>query len=175
MEANKDNEIKSKITLIEKKINDDLSLIPEYKLLTVYSKLSKIINQDDRKYLILRNKFIFIDKTLTGYINLKDFYDVLNNNLPLEPDELKAMVSAIRNIEQAIGTGVKTASASERKNIGVVRKSIVAACSIKKGDAFTEENLTVKRPGTGISPMRWEEVIGKKATKDYEEDELIAL
>ena len=93
----------------------------------------------------------------------------------LEPDELKAMVSAIRNIEQAIGTGVKTASASEKKNIGVVRKSIVAACSIKKGDAFTEENLTVKRPGTGISPMRWEEVIGKRATRDYEEDELIAL
>ncbi len=93
----------------------------------------------------------------------------------LEPDELKAMVSAIRNIEQAIGTGVKTASASEKKNIGVVRKSIVAACPIKKGDTFTEENLTVKRPGTGISPMRWEEVIGKKATRDYEEDELIAL
>ena len=99
MEANKDNEIKSKITLIEKKINDDLSLIPEYKLLTVYSKLSKIINQDDRKYLILRNKFIFIDKTLTGYINLKDFYDVLNNNLPLEPDELKLLLCdpALRN------------------------------------------------------------------------------
>lgn len=93
----------------------------------------------------------------------------------LEPDELKAMVSAIRNIEQAIGTGVKTASASEKKNIGVVRKSIVAACPIKKGDTFTEENLTVKRPGTGISPMRWEEVIGKRATRDYEEDELIAL
>ena len=93
----------------------------------------------------------------------------------LEPVELKAMVSAIRNIEQAIGTGVKTASASERKNIGVVRKSIVAACSIKNVDAFTEENLTVKRPGTGLSPMRWEEVIGKKATRDYEEDELIAL
>ena len=93
----------------------------------------------------------------------------------LEPDELKAMVSAIRNIEQAIGTGVKTASASEKKNIGVVRKSIVAACPIKKGDTFTEENLTVKRPGTGISPMRWEEVIGKKATREYEEDELIAL
>lgn len=93
----------------------------------------------------------------------------------LEPDELKAMVSAIRNIEQAIGTGVKTASASEKKNIVVVRKSIVAACPIKKGDTFTEKNLTVKRPGTGISPMRWEEVIGKKATRDYEEDELIAL
>ncbi len=93
----------------------------------------------------------------------------------LEPDELKAMVSAIRNIEQAIGSGVKTASASEKRNIGVVRKSIVAACSIKRGDAFTEENLTVKRPGTGISPMRWEEVIGKKATRDFEEDELIAL
>lgn len=93
----------------------------------------------------------------------------------LEPDELKSMVSAIRNIELAIGTGKKTASASEKKNIGVVRKSIVAACSIKKGDTFTEKNLTVKRPGTGISPMLWEEVIGKKATRDYEEDELIVL
>ena len=93
----------------------------------------------------------------------------------LEPDELKAMVSAIRNIEQAIGTGVKTASASEKKNISVVRKSIVAASPIRKGEVFSEENLTVKRPGTGISPMRWEDVIGKKATRDYEEDELIAL
>ena len=99
MKENKEDEIQSKIALIEKQINDDLTLIPEYKLLTVYNKLSKIINKDDRKYLILRNKFIFIDKTLTGYINLKDFYDVLNNNLPLEPDELKLLLCdpALRN------------------------------------------------------------------------------
>ena len=93
----------------------------------------------------------------------------------LEPDELKAMVSDIRNIELAIGEGKKTASASEKKNIGIVRKSIVAACDIKKGEALTEENLTVKRPGTGISPMRWEDVIGTKAIRDFNEDELIAL
>ena len=93
MTENKDEEeIKSKIMLVDKQINEDLSLIPEYKLLLVYSKLSKLINNDDRKYLILRNKFIFIDKTLTGYINLKDFYDILNNNLPLEKDELKILL-----------------------------------------------------------------------------------
>ena len=93
----------------------------------------------------------------------------------LEPDELKAMVSAIRNIELAIGEGKKTASASEKRNIGIVRKSIVAACDIKKGDVLTEEKLTVKRPGTGISPMKWEDVIGTTAIRDFSEDELIAL
>ena len=93
MNGYKDEEqIKSKINEIEKRINDDLSLIPEYKLLTVYNKISKIIKNDDRKYLILRNKFIFIDKTLTGYINLQDFYNILNNNLPLEKDELKILL-----------------------------------------------------------------------------------
>ena len=93
----------------------------------------------------------------------------------LEPDELKSMVSAIRNIEQALGTGHKTVSESERKNIEIARKSIVAACPIKKGEIFTEENLTVKRPGNGISPMRWDEVIGRIAQKDFEEEEMIAL
>ena len=93
----------------------------------------------------------------------------------LEPDELKAMVAAIRNIEKALGSGKKTVSESERKNIAIARKSIVAACPIKKGEVFTEENLTVKRPGTGISPMKWEKVIGTKAIKDFEEEELIAL
>ena len=100
MKENKEEEeIKSKIIETTKQINEDLSLIPEYKLLTVYNKLSKIINHDDRKYLILRNKFIFIDKTLTGYINLKDFYDILKNNLPLEIDELKLLLCdpALRN------------------------------------------------------------------------------
>lgn len=93
----------------------------------------------------------------------------------LEPDELKAMVCAIRNIEQTLGSGHKTISESERKNIEIARKSIVAACPIKKGDMFTEENLTVKRPGNGISPMRWSEVIGKTAAKDFEEEEMIVL
>ena len=93
----------------------------------------------------------------------------------LEPDELKAMVSAIRNIEQALGTGHKEISTSERKNIEIARKSIVAASPIKKGEMLTEENLTVKRPGKGISPMRWNEVIGTIALKDYEEEEMIVL
>ena len=93
----------------------------------------------------------------------------------LEPDELKAMVSAIRNIEKALGTGEKTISESERKNIAIARKSIVAVCPIKKGEILTEQNLTVKRPGTGISPMRWEEVLGTKAIKDFEEEDLIVL
>lgn len=93
----------------------------------------------------------------------------------LEPDELAAMVSAIRNIEQALGSGEKTASPSERKNIAVVRKSIVAKRAIKQGEVFSEENLTAKRPGTGISPMRWFEVIGQVAAKDYMRDEIIVL
>lgn len=93
----------------------------------------------------------------------------------LEPEELKAMVSAIRNIEQALGTGHKTISESERKNIEIARKSIVSACPIKKGEMFTEENLTVKRPGTGISPMRWNEIVGQTARKDFEEEEMIVL
>ena len=94
----------------------------------------------------------------------------------LEPDELKAMVSAIRNIEKAVGgDGTKHVSESEKKNIAIARKSIVAACDIKAGEVLTEQNLTVKRPGSGISPMRWEEVLGQTAKKDFNEDELIEL
>lgn len=93
----------------------------------------------------------------------------------LEPDELKAMVSAIRNIEQAIGEGVKKVTDSERDNISVARKSIVAARDIKRGEVYTEENLTVKRPGTGISPMRWEEILGQTAKCDFSEEEMIEL
>ena len=94
----------------------------------------------------------------------------------LEPEELKAMVSAIRNIEKAVGgDGTKHVSESEKKNIAIARKSIVAACDIKAGDVFTEQNLTVKRPGNGISHMRWEEVLGQKAKRDFNEDELIEL
>lgn len=106
----------------------------------------------------------------------------LDRNLPgpdhkasLEPAELKVMVGAIRNIEKALGDGEKKVTASERANIAVVRKSIVAACPIKKGELLTEDNITVKRPGTGISPMRWNEVIGTATTKDYSEGEQISL
>ena len=93
----------------------------------------------------------------------------------LEPNELKQMVSSIRNIEKALGSGHKVVSESERKNIEIARKSIVAAREIKKGEILTEENLTVKRPGTGISPMRWNEVIGTKAIRDFSEEDLIIL
>lgn len=93
----------------------------------------------------------------------------------LEPDELKAMVDAIRNIEQAIGDGAKHVSESERKNIAIARKSIIAARDIKKGETLSEGNLTVKRPGNGISPMKWKEVIGTVAVRDFKEDELIEL
>lgn len=94
----------------------------------------------------------------------------------LEPDELKAMVSAIRNIEKAVGgDGTKHVSESERKNITIARKSIIAARDIKKGELLTEENMTVKRPGTGISPMRWEEVIGTKAIRNFAEEDLIEI
>jgi len=94
----------------------------------------------------------------------------------LEPSELKAMVLAIRNIEQAIsGSGLKEPSESEKKNIAIARKSIVAKVAIKKGEVFSEENLTVKRPGSGISPMCWDEVVGKIAEQNFEEDDLICL
>jgi len=91
----------------------------------------------------------------------------------LEPHELKAMVKAIRNIEKAFGDGIKKPSTSEIKNKPIARKSIVAACDIKKGEVFTNNHITVKRPGTGISPMRWEEIVGKPSTKDYRKDDLI--
>lgn len=93
----------------------------------------------------------------------------------LEPQELRAMVKSIRNIELALGDGHKVVSASEQKNVEIARKSIVAACNIQKGEMLTEKNLTVKRPGNGISPMRWEEVIGTYARRDYQEEDLIEL
>lgn len=94
----------------------------------------------------------------------------------LEPAELKAMVSAIRNIEMAIsGSGIKEPSASELKNKNIARKSIVAATDIAKGEIFTENNLAVKRPGNGISPMEWDQVMGNAAKRDFMADELIEL
>ncbi len=91
----------------------------------------------------------------------------------LEPYELKQMIDSIRNIELALGNGQKAPSKSELINIGVVRKSIVAARNIKAGEFFTADNLTTKRPGTGINPMRWNEIIGTKSTRNYSEDDLI--
>ena len=85
------------------------------------------------------------------------------------------MVRAIRNIEQALGTGEKKPVDAEIANKAVARKSIIASKPIKRGDIFTENNITTKRPGNGISPMRWYDVLGKKARRDFEEDELIEL
>jgi N,N'-diacetyllegionaminate synthase len=107
----------------------------------------------------------------------------LDRNLPgpdqlasLEPNELKAMVQAIRNIELAIsGNGTKEPSESEKKNIEIARKSIVAKTTIKRGEFFSEMNITTKRPGNGISPMLWDELIGQVANKDFNKDDLIDL
>lgn len=106
----------------------------------------------------------------------------LDRNLPgpdhkasLEPKELIAMVTAIRNIEIALGDGVKRVTKSEATNMPIVRKSLVACRAIKAGELFSEINTTTKRPGTGISPMRWDEIIGRPAPRDFERDELIEL
>ncbi len=108
-------------------------------------------------------KHFTLDKTMEGP----------DHKASLEPNELKEMVKAIRNIEKALGNGEKNKTESEVDNVVIVRKSIVAACKIEKGELFTEKNLTVKRPGNGISPMKWDEMIGKVADKTYEADEMI--
>jgi N,N'-diacetyllegionaminate synthase len=106
----------------------------------------------------------------------------LDRNLPgpdhkasLEPEELKTMVKAIRNIEVALGDGIKRLTPSEARNKPIVRKSLVASKKIKTGEVFSPLNITAKRPGTGISPMRWDEVIGSKSSRDFGADELIEL
>ena len=93
----------------------------------------------------------------------------------LEPDELNNMIRAIRNIESGLGNGIKKPSISERKNRSIVRNSIVAVGNIKMDEKFSKENITCKRPGTGISPMEWDNIIGKKAKRDFKEDELIEI
>ena len=110
-------------------------------------------------------KHFTLDKSLPGP----------DHRASLDPAELKAMVCAIRNIEQAIGNGEKHVSDSERPNIEIARKSIIAARDIQAGELLTEENLTVKRPGNGISPMRWDEVIGTRAIRDFKADHLIEI
>lgn len=93
----------------------------------------------------------------------------------LNPEELKMMVKSIRNIEKALGSYDKKPSQSEKKNLDIVRKSIVANCNIKKGEIFTEKHLTCKRPGNGISPMRWNDIMGRRAVRDFNKDELIEI
>ncbi|MDD3603884.1 MAG: N-acetylneuraminate synthase [Kiritimatiellae bacterium] len=93
----------------------------------------------------------------------------------MEPRPFREMVQAIRNVEQSLGSGEKTPSPSERKNLAIARKSIVASRDIAAGERFTEENITAKRPGTGISPMKWDEVIGRTAKRAYQTDEMIEL
>jgi len=108
-------------------------------------------------------KHFTLDKTLPGP----------DHQASLEPQELKLMIESIRNIEKALGDGIKKPSKSETPNKTIVRKSIVAKKAIKKGEILSEDNLSIKRPGNGISPMRWDEIIGTIAQKDYEEDELL--
>lgn len=111
-------------------------------------------------------KHFTLDKTMHGP----------DHSASLEPNELKAMVTAIRNIEKAIsGSGLKEITTSEQKNIVIARKSIVALKKIKKGEIFSEDNITAKRPGHGISPMQWDNVLGKSAYRDFEQDEFITL
>jgi len=108
-------------------------------------------------------KHFTLDKTMDGP----------DHEASLEPEELKEMVASIRNIEKALGSSEKKPSPSESSNIKVVRKSIIANQNIKKGDLLTDKNISVKRPGGGISPMQWDEIIGVAASKDYNADELI--
>ena len=110
-------------------------------------------------------KHFTLDKTLPGP----------DHKASMSPDELRSLVVGIRKIEKALGDGEKRPTESEIKNKEVARKSIVAARDIAKGELLTEENLTTKRPGSGINPMRWDEVIGSVAVRDFEEDEIIEI
>ena len=110
-------------------------------------------------------KHFTLDRTMEGP----------DHKASLEPKELKSMIRAIRNVEISLGSEEKMPTQSELQNIAIARKSIVAKRSIHIGEKFTEENLTTKRPGTGINPMQWEYVIGKASTKEYNKDEIIIL
>ena len=114
---------------------------------------------------------VIIEKHLTLDKNMKG----PDHKASIEPYELRQMVEGIRNVESALGEGIKQVSESERANIEIVRKSIVAAIEIKKGERFTELNLTTKRAGNGISPMRWDEIIGSTADRDYKADDRIIV
>tara|TARA_B100000315_G_C14227648_1_gene429428 strand:- start:146 stop:610 length:465 start_codon:yes stop_codon:yes gene_type:complete len=110
-------------------------------------------------------KHFTLDRTLPGP----------DHAASLEPHELKEMVNAIRNIEKAMGDGIKKPSPSEKKNIKIARKSIVASKQVKKGEILTEINLSVLRPNEGISPMKWDQITGSVAKKNYKKNDLIVL
>ncbi|WP_270670120.1 N-acetylneuraminate synthase [Paraclostridium bifermentans] len=114
-------------------------------------------------------------QVIEKHFTLDKNMDGPDHKASLEPNELKDMVKSIRNIELALGNGIKKPSKSEYKNKAIARKSIVALTKIKQGDVFTENNITVKRPGNGISPMLWDKIIGTVSNKNYDEDELINI
>ncbi|MCX5781154.1 MAG: N-acetylneuraminate synthase [Elusimicrobia bacterium] len=114
---------------------------------------------------VVIEKHFTLDKTMPGP----------DQRVSLEPEELKAMVNAIRNIEVSLGNARKTPSPSELKNIAIVRRSLVASKEIKKGELFSKDNVTAKRPGTGINPMKFYKIVGKKAKNNFKEDELITI
>jgi len=184
------NEIKSAYDLIRNYNNNDMTILhcttaypTQYEdvnlrtMLTIKKTFGEKIGYSDHTLGIevpiaavslgatVIEKHFTIDRNLEGP----------DHKASLIPKELKAMISGIRNVELALGSAEKTLSDEELINKSVARKSIVAAKKIKKGEIFSESNLAVKRPGTGISPMRWEEIIGKKSNRDYLEDQLIVL
>ena len=110
-------------------------------------------------------KHLTLDRSLPGP----------DHKASMEPVDFKAMISQIRYVESILGDGIKQITPCERENVSSVRKSLVAACDIRAGELFSDSNLTVKRPGTGLSPFHWDMVIGKPASRDYFEDELIDL
>lgn len=112
---------------------------------------------------VIIEKHFTLDRTMEGP----------DHKASIEPHELKALTCAIRKIEQALGTGIKKPSISEARNIPIVRKSIVASRQINTGEIFSPDNLTIKRPGNGITPMQWDQLMGQVAQRDYREDELI--
>ncbi len=114
-------------------------------------------------------------KIIEKHFTLDHHMEGPDHKASLEPDELTQMVQSIRHTEAAIGSGIKAPSSSEKKNIAIARKSIVAKRFIRQGEILSGENVTVKRPGSGISPMRWNEVLGTKAVRDFEEDEMIEV
>ena len=120
-------------------------------------------------------------ETAIGAVIIEKHF-TLDRNMPgpdhkasITPKELCELIEKVRNVETALGNGIKILQKSEEKNVDIARKSIVASCNIKKGDILSMENITTKRPGNGISPMRWNEVLGKKAIRDFKEDELIEI
>lgn len=114
-------------------------------------------------------------KIIEKHFTLDKTMDGPDHKASLDPSELAAMVCAIRTVEQAIGDGIKRSRPSERKNIGAIRRSIVAKRSIKKGEVFSAENITTKRPGTGMSPLLWDKVVGNVARRDFKKEEFIIL